>query len=264
MTDYISRADAIEAVQNVKRTDNWQGAVIALLSALPSADAVSHYAEWLEQLIADAESFEWLCEETPIKEWCENTCRCSSIQAECLRQMYRFTNGERAEQTKFPATYNIDPKCGGCVHLDEFGRCLSFMTAKDDRSCWQGSWSDEPLTNPITEPPNDVIESADDVIKQHGRLIDADFLRARVIRSSSPNLPSRTKTTVQNMIDRAPTVEERPQGEWLEKYYDADDREPSHYVCSECRNVWNKAFIPFTWHFCPSCGASMVVRGDEK
>ena len=100
--------------------------------------------------------------------------------------------------------------------------------------------------------------------KPHGRLIDADFLRARVIRSSSPNLPSRTKTTVQNMIDRAPTVEERPQGEWLEKYYDADDREPSHYVCSECRNVWNKAFIPFTWHFWPSCGASMVVRGDEK
>ena len=41
MTDYISRADAIEAVQNVKRTDNWQGAVIALLSALPSADVVS-------------------------------------------------------------------------------------------------------------------------------------------------------------------------------------------------------------------------------
>lgn len=39
MTDLISRADAIEAVDRIKSTDNWQGAVIALLSALPSADA---------------------------------------------------------------------------------------------------------------------------------------------------------------------------------------------------------------------------------
>ena len=45
-----------------------------------------------------------------------------------------------AEQTKYPATYNIDPKCGGCVHLDELGRCLNFMLAKPDRSCWRGSW----------------------------------------------------------------------------------------------------------------------------
>lgn len=39
--DLISRADAIGAVDSIKSTDNWQGAVIALLSALPSADAVS-------------------------------------------------------------------------------------------------------------------------------------------------------------------------------------------------------------------------------
>ena len=43
-TDLISRADAIEMVDNIKSTDNWQGAVIALLSALPSADAVQ--GEW--------------------------------------------------------------------------------------------------------------------------------------------------------------------------------------------------------------------------
>ena len=40
--DLISRADAIEAVDRIKSTDNWQGAVIALLSALPSAEAVTH------------------------------------------------------------------------------------------------------------------------------------------------------------------------------------------------------------------------------
>ena len=38
--DLISRADAIEAVDRIKSTDNWQGAVIALIGSLPSADAV--------------------------------------------------------------------------------------------------------------------------------------------------------------------------------------------------------------------------------
>ena len=62
-----------------------------------SADAVSRYAEWLEQLIVDAESFEWLCDETPIKEWCDNNCHYSSIQAECLQQMYEASKGGDSE-----------------------------------------------------------------------------------------------------------------------------------------------------------------------
>lgn len=39
--DLISRADAIEVVDRIKSTDNLQGAVIALLSALPSAEQVT-------------------------------------------------------------------------------------------------------------------------------------------------------------------------------------------------------------------------------
>lgn len=66
------------------------------LNALPSADAVSresyikavNYVEWLEKLIVDAETFEWLCEDTNDKEWCEDNCHYSSIQAECLRHLY--------------------------------------------------------------------------------------------------------------------------------------------------------------------------------
>lgn len=42
--DLIRRADAIDAVDRIKSTDNWQCAVIALLSALPSAEAVSRDA----------------------------------------------------------------------------------------------------------------------------------------------------------------------------------------------------------------------------
>lgn len=62
----------------------------------PSAEAVSResyinavgYVEWLEKLIVDSETFEWVCENTD-REWCEKNCDYSSIQTECLRHMYR-------------------------------------------------------------------------------------------------------------------------------------------------------------------------------
>ena len=62
-----------------------------------SADTVSResyikavgYVEWLEKLIVDSETFEWLCEDTNDREWCEKNCNYSSIQAECLRHLYK-------------------------------------------------------------------------------------------------------------------------------------------------------------------------------
>ena len=57
-----------------------------------------------------------------------------------LKETDFCSRGELADKTKYPATYNTNTKCGGCVHLDELGRCLNFMLAKDDRSCWRGSW----------------------------------------------------------------------------------------------------------------------------
>ena len=104
MGDYISRADAIEAVcewgTNEERNGNLTMAIVSvkqgvadILSALPSADAVQGYIEWLEQIIVEAETFEWLCEDTPCKEWCEKNCHYSSIQAECLRHLYEVSKG---------------------------------------------------------------------------------------------------------------------------------------------------------------------------
>lgn len=58
-----------------------------------SADAVSGYAEWLEKIIVDAETLEWLCEDTPCKEWCDENCHYKSIQAKCLRHMYEVSKG---------------------------------------------------------------------------------------------------------------------------------------------------------------------------
>lgn len=93
MSDLISRADAIEAVHRAKNKDD----TLHRIQSLPSADAVSRYAEWLEKIIVDAETLEWLCEDTPCKEWCDENCHYKSIQAECLRHMYEVSKGGDSE-----------------------------------------------------------------------------------------------------------------------------------------------------------------------
>ena len=130
MTDLISRDDAIRELNGA--CSNWeddakvQEIVMALPSAeavsrkakccpiaetcmsidcpvsseyigRPSAEAVQGYTEWLEKIIVDAETFEWLCEDTTDKEWCEDNCHYSSIQAECLRHLYEVSKGGDSE-----------------------------------------------------------------------------------------------------------------------------------------------------------------------
>lgn len=122
MTDYIKRADAIDAVckecserwEHYKECDLYKDGQcfeITALKALPSAelpltklkqefglaDAVSRYAEWLEKIIVDAETMEWLCEDTPCKEWCDENCHYSSIKAVCLRHIYEVSKGGDTE-----------------------------------------------------------------------------------------------------------------------------------------------------------------------
>ena len=104
-TDLISRADAIEVVRKCvvesELLADWNKAMESaqeLLSALPSADAVQGYTEWLEKIIVDNEGAnEWLCEDTPDLEWCEKNCHYSSIQAECLRHLYEVSKGGGSE-----------------------------------------------------------------------------------------------------------------------------------------------------------------------
>lgn len=77
------------------------------------------------------------------------------------------------------------------------------------------------------------------------RLIDADALRRRKeLRFSL----MAAITTIQFLIDEAPTVEERKQGHWLTK-------KAWHVECSECH-----AFLEFICDvkkYCPNCGAKM-------
>ena len=73
-------------------TDRFDKANQIIHDAL-SAEAVHGYTEWLEKNIVEAETFEWLCEDTTDEEWCEKNCKYSSIQAECLRHLYEVSKG---------------------------------------------------------------------------------------------------------------------------------------------------------------------------
>ena len=61
-------------------------------------------------------------------------------------------------------------------------------------------------------------------------------------------------------IHEAPTVEERPHGEWVDVAKD-DDGFTIWYKCSMCnhRVTWH---LFKTYHFCPNCGAKM--KEDEQ
>jgi len=77
------------------------------------------------------------------------------------------------------------------------------------------------------------------------RLIDADALRRR--KELRFGLMAAI-TTIQFLIDEAPTVEERKQGHWLTK-------KVWHVECSECHHVLE--FICDVKKYCPNCGAKM-------
>lgn len=77
------------------------------------------------------------------------------------------------------------------------------------------------------------------------RLIDADALKRE------PELLyglTVAITEIQDVIDEAPTVEERKQGHWLTK-------KAWHVECSECHHVLE--FICDVKKYCPNCGAKM-------
>lgn len=83
------------------------------------------------------------------------------------------------------------------------------------------------------------------------RLIDADALRRRKeLRFSL----MAAITTIQFLIDEAPTVEERKHGHWI--------RHNNIIACSEC--IWDMYWEERNTelNYCPNCGA--IMDGVEK
>lgn len=77
------------------------------------------------------------------------------------------------------------------------------------------------------------------------RLIDADALRRR--KELRFGLMAAI-TTIQFLIDEAPTVEERKHGHWI-------NPKAWHVECSECHHVLE--IICGVKNYCPNCGAKM-------
>ena len=87
------------------------------------------------------------------------------------------------------------------------------------------------------------------------RLIDADKIDTRERGNNS----QRTMwSNIKKIIDEAPTVEERPQGDWEFYEDDSDDTGMAYYRCSVCGRLIHaeEAKLLKNYPFC-HCGANM-------
>lgn len=87
------------------------------------------------------------------------------------------------------------------------------------------------------------------------RMIDANALKERNTVIGIVN-GQKMKVIPVNVIDNAPTVEERPKGEWLLRNSGCIQ----WIRCSICNKHQD---YRATTNFCPNCGASMV-RGEKE
>lgn len=96
------------------------------------------------------------------------------------------------------------------------------------------------------------------------RLIDADELRVKaytavMLEPDENNIDyvkDKRKVVDLDDINNAPTIEERPTGEWK-----LDDTEQFCY-CSNCKDTYYPRPLDPNWYYCPHCGAKM--KGTEE
>ena len=86
-------------------------------------------------------------------------------------------------------------------------------------------------------------------------MINADRLKKVLVTMSKKTSGVLDILDISNAIELAPTIEERPHGEWIEhRQFNSLGCFYSEYECSNCHDeVWQKT----EWQFCPNCGASM-------
>lgn len=95
------------------------------------------------------------------------------------------------------------------------------------------------------------------------RLIDADRLNREIkdkfgynsatafVRNMQDLSQVKVFKHIMRLIEEAPTLEERPTGEWIEEL-------PNVYYCSRCRS---EPFGDNYYNYCPNCGARM--KGEK-
>jgi len=98
------------------------------------------------------------------------------------------------------------------------------------------------------------------------RLIDADaFIEENKDVIDNNIDTNRYEVTLRELIDEAPTVEERPHGEWIDEpiYKQTMDVKTwdGYTYCSECKQMHEYGYRS---NFCPNCGADMRKEGDAE
>lgn len=89
------------------------------------------------------------------------------------------------------------------------------------------------------------------------RLIDADALKKELYTMTEWNGDVH-RVIYEISIDDAPTVEERPKGEWVADGFFYHNGFPfNYYRCTCCNEKFKQRF-----DYCPSCGADM--KGEEE
>lgn len=90
------------------------------------------------------------------------------------------------------------------------------------------------------------------------RLIDADPFGVIFLQGKSEEFIEGVNFILDKIYE-APTIEERPHGEWIIRR----DKRGAHIysVCSKCNVPYLDNDFP---NFCPNCGADMRKEGDEK
>ena len=92
------------------------------------------------------------------------------------------------------------------------------------------------------------------------RLIDADVLKEKLEKTADINNPKFSYDSMMiakimiQMLNKAPTVEERKHGHWI--------RHNNIIACSEC--IWDMYWEERNTelNYCPNCGA--IMDGDEN
>jgi hypothetical protein len=86
----------------------------------------------------------------------------------------------------------------------------------------------------------------------HGRLIDADAFKKENERLLHCDFPYLSETTLEELIDEAPTIDAEPvrHGKWIPIM--GLNRQNEKFICSECICQFDYKF-----NFCPNCGARM-------
>lgn len=96
------------------------------------------------------------------------------------------------------------------------------------------------------------------------RLIDADAFKQRNERLLKCDFPYICEETLEELIDDAPTIEERKEGKWVDDGKPVDPDRDSCW-CSVC-GAWLVGSDEYRvdHNFCPNCGADMREEKTDE